>query len=81
MLECKPTKNPIDLNHKFSAVTNGAPMDKERYQRHVRRLTYGEINLSFPTLDLILLTLYLLLNEKGEKVEEQLGVVLANTVE
>ncbi|RVW32887.1 hypothetical protein CK203_088063 [Vitis vinifera] len=54
MLECKPTKNPIDLSHKFSAVTNGAPMDKERY---------------------------LLLNEKGEKVEEQLGVVLANTVE
>lgn len=32
MLGSKNTKTPIDLNHKLSAVTDGALMNKKRYQ-------------------------------------------------
>ena len=48
MLGCKPTKSPIDLNHKLGAVIDGVLMDKERYQRPVGRSIY----LSHSTLDI-----------------------------
>ena len=48
MLGCKPTKSPIDLNHKLAAVIDGVLMDKERYRRPVGRSIY----LSHSTLDI-----------------------------
>ncbi|WVZ82885.1 hypothetical protein U9M48_030093 [Paspalum notatum var. saurae] len=39
MLGCRPAPTPIDPNHKLCA-TSGDPMNKESYQRLVRRLIY-----------------------------------------
>ena len=40
MLICKPASTPIDQNHQLGAITEGIPVDKERYQRLVRRFIY-----------------------------------------
>ena len=40
MLICKPAGTPIDQNHQLGAITKGIPVDKERYQRLVRRFIY-----------------------------------------
>ena len=40
MLGCKRTKNPIDYNHKLSALIDDASVDKDKYQRPVGRLIY-----------------------------------------
>ena len=40
MFGCKSIENPIDLNHKLSVVTDGALVDKERYQRLAWKLIY-----------------------------------------
>lgn len=42
MLGSKPTKTPIDLNHKLNTVTDGALMDKKKVPKNC-----GKINLSF----------------------------------
>ena len=40
MLDCKPARTPIEMNHGLAIFPDQIPTDKERYQRLVGRLIY-----------------------------------------